>query len=899
MTAESYGIMNIDVSNPAAPFILNSTKSNSIDFNLISKIKKDIYATTNYEKINIFNMSSHKMILLSEIIPNGNQIYGIESYLETYLFVTTSTNITLIDLHNISIPVILDSIQMQISLTNPVKMITSTINDCVYLPIQVYCFYGSLSNYLYADLTVNSNSNNIQFLISLWPVNLISGNSIKLIKFPNIDSSLNWVTVDYLRFLITANPSNYIDMQNLLQPLTAIYVTNIQPQELSLDEINFLKVAGYVDNDYYITQLFNASIPINVDNPNLSAEKMLFVLNNHYNIKNYYFTTEQFLNLIPLPTINIKIQDQLNNKTQGSYITIDTEFTFYLSSYTAQSHYDTILTYSAINLPSWLEFDIRTLRFTGTPTINDLMTSNITVIIFDGYHNISDNFLLDVNYLPPLKNKNLNVQSQLESNPQVELETQIFISKNCFIDPNNGTLIYDAKMDGQILPQWIQFDDQNLLLRIIPPAQSYHKTFTITIWAKNRHFSISDDLNFEVETSWKYALTMIAQIGGPLVTLIGLIKYRTSLYNYFFKKRYIFEPETIYVNQYFEREVYFIKDDLLMATYFWKYLKTKKKIHYLRNLNSEDKIFSETLSNELISVKEDFNAVNNTDKALLLPDGTLYTVCECFLYHKMLKKNAFTKKIYEEFKKLIKRKLNNSWYKEVCSFTYYIDKNRDLKYQKFPPLLINKERVDEFLKLVLKKESIDIRVNLPIIYGMIKADALGIPRTARKWYNRIEYSRGESCFDNVYEIQEIRTQRKSSDKTYLMEVFNNEKLPYWIKFKIKYGILTFYGSPPTHDQGTFNLLIYDTTGYIIRSNYFNIVSTAPPDVNFVLPRSKRRFGLKNFASRTMNYTENTYLNNTWKSVRDKTLENLNKIKTKESREFIVEDENEIHINKVL
>ena len=481
--------------------------------------------------------------------------------------------------------------------------------------------------------------------------------------------------------------------------------------------------------------------------------------------------------------------------------------------------------YSASNLPNWLDFDSKSLRFSGTPSINDTNDYNITVSFFNGYHTTTDSFILQVRYYPPILNPDLKIQSQLRSNPQVEMESQYFISKNCFIDPNNGTLTYLATLNNQLLPQWIQFDEQNLLLRMTPTAETFQKTYTIQITAKNKHYDVSASLDFLVETSWKYTLTLVVQIIGPLVTLIGFIKYRTIIYNFFFKKYYKYPPENIYVDIYFEKEIYFIKDDLEMAMLFWKHLEKTKRLKVLEGLDIESNDFRETLSAELKNVRHEMHSVQNVLIDLLEPECTIFVICECFWYHRLLERHHFSFKVYEKMKAILKKEFFNSWYLELVKFSYYLEKTRDLKSQKFPPMEINKENVEQYLKISLKSEKLEKgrnKINLPLIYGILKADALGIPKKAKKWYRRLEYSRGESCFTNLFEVQEIRAQKKSSNKTFLMEIFHNEKLPYWIKYKIKYGILTFYGTPPIHDQGAFNILL-DSSGIIIRSQCFNIL----------------------------------------------------------------------------
>lgn len=828
LTMESYGIVKINVSDPFNPSLILVLFSNNYNLNLIAKLKENIFLVTNYERIFAMEISQNTTIL-TETLTFGSKIYAIQTLDESYAFVLTSNNITLIDIHNITNPIILDYKSLKIPLTSSPKMVVSSKNKCIYIRfIQVFCLFGSFVNYLYSDISINPKNDKIELIITFWPVNLISGNSIKLIKITNINSAFSWISIDYENFKITVYPSSYFDLQSILQPLELVYVTKIQTQELNSDEMFYLKMSGYIDEKLFITEKYNNSKSLYIDHPSVSAEKIKFILGSHYNLRKYYFNTNEFLKLIPASEIVNPIQTQLNKIAVGGQITIDSEFSFYISTTTTKNHYNTDLSYSAINLPKWMEFDNKNLRFSGTPSINDTGDYNITVSIFNGFHNTNDNLILKVRYFPPKVNENMRLQKQIGYDPEVELESQIFISKNTFIDPNNDTLTYAATLNGQILPNWMQFDSTNLLLRITPTAETFQKSYTIVIGAKNKHFEVSDSLTFVVQTSWIYTLKLIAQILGPLITVLGLIKYRNLIYNFFFPKYYLFPEENLYVDAYFEKEIYFIKDDLKTGSLFFFYLKKNKKLKALRDIEIGSENFQKTLRDLLQSIHDEVPSLINVELPLLEKEGTIFVITEAFLAHYLARKkiNKSTYEIYLKMKKMLKKQNGNYWYHELVNFEYYLTRNRDLKFEKFPPIKINTENVESFLKMSLKKDKLirgsDI-IKISLIYSLLKADSLGIPKKPKKWYNFVEPTRGESCFANVYEIEELRAQRRDSNKNFLKEAVGNEKLPYWLKFKIKYGILTLYGTPPIHEYGVFKVVIVDHSGFIIRAHIFKII----------------------------------------------------------------------------
>ena len=134
---------------------------------------------------------------------------------------------------------------------------------------------------------------------------------------------------------------------------------------------------------------------------------------------------------------------------------------------------------------------------------------------------------------------------------------------------------------------------------ITPTAATFNKIYTITLTAKNSHYFVSAPLTFQVENSWKFTLTILVEIIGPILTLIGCVKYRKNLYNLFFKKFYVFPAENLHIDSYFEKEIYFIKDDLEVGYVFWKYFKKTKNFKILEELDIETKHFKETLASEL------------------------------------------------------------------------------------------------------------------------------------------------------------------------------------------------------------------------------------------------------------------------------------------------------------
>ena len=60
-----------------------------------------------------------------------------------------------------------------------------------------------------------------------------------------------------------------------------------------------------------------------------------------------------------------------------------------------------------------------------------------------------------------------------------------------------------------------------------------------------------------------------------------------------------------------------------------------------------------------------------------------------------------------------------------------------------------------------------------------------------------------------------------------MEITSNKKLPSWMDYKIKNGVLSLYGTPQFYDVGKLNILIISKQGMIVRSQNIEIKPKNP------------------------------------------------------------------------
>ena len=133
----------------------------------------------------------------------------------------------------------------------------------------------------------------------------------------------------------------------------------------------------------------------------------------------------------------------MNISTQigSEFFIVDDLIYFSLNSKTFLNVYESTLVYTAYNLPFWLNFDSKSLTFSGVPTIKDLDKNyTIKITATNGFHETSDVFEIRIRYFKPIVFRALS--PQVLRNPWAAEETTYFFFKNSFVDPNNGTLSY-------------------------------------------------------------------------------------------------------------------------------------------------------------------------------------------------------------------------------------------------------------------------------------------------------------------------------------------------------------------------------------------------------------------------------------------------------------------------
>ena len=117
------------------------------------------------------------------------------------------------------------------------------------------------------------------------------------------------------------------------------------------------------------------------------------------------------------------------------------------------------LTYTALNLPGWLQFYPTSQKFIETPTNYNMGNYLIVVYANDGYKNFSDTFeILVIKHAPvAISQTNQNFLGQ---------NYDWSVSQTSFIDPDGDQLAFSAcLMNNSVqsnLPNWLFFDSSRL-----------------------------------------------------------------------------------------------------------------------------------------------------------------------------------------------------------------------------------------------------------------------------------------------------------------------------------------------------------------------------------------------------------------------------------------------------
>ena len=194
---------------------------------------------------------------------------------------------------------------------------------------------------------------------------------------------------------------------------------------------------------------------------------------------------------------------------------------------------------------------------------------------------------------------------------QALIVTEATFDVNTFIDENNETLTYNARLlsddskwfgrrlvvnndSSNLLPSWVKFDAELRKFTLSPTENEYNHEYVFVVYATNSLLTGTDMFSFKVAT---YAFNIFLAVIGAVGSFLGILAYRKTIYSMLGKKYYCYsEYDHAFVNQNYQKTIFLIKDDVEICRFIWKELKkTKVNINDIYNSEKRDSLLIETI----------------------------------------------------------------------------------------------------------------------------------------------------------------------------------------------------------------------------------------------------------------------------------------------------------------
>ena len=525
------------------------------------------------------------------------------------------------------------------------------------------------------------------------------------------------------------------------------------------------------------------------------------------------------------------------------------------------------------SLPDWLVFNQERLLFTGTPNIEDIKYDKkeraylqdffLKVTAFDvADEYASVEFKLSVfNYAPRI-NPNRTLYRQFkDSDPQVNKMAVLTMDSETFIDLNGDELTYEARLaystengnNDTLLPGWIVFDDKKRSFALSPTPTELFKTYYINITAKNDLFESWDILEFKVVLSWEYILTVLGSISATMGTILGLLKYKTTIFAVFLKKKYKYpNPATAFVDDVFGYDILLIADDYQTARIIFKAM---KKLKRTKKMNWDDFFMDydnlEDLINSTVEKIKKKSKDFEVEELLLQKEYRIYEIINAFIVYAKVECDSNSKMVLDDIRNRLEQKYFKQWYHDLVSIEMH--KDVALISKSFPTAKLQKENIldqitesSKRLKTQVKKKCLCKKkkvfnsdlVNIDLIMNALSPLAIGIPMLSNK--SRTE---GGCLLMDPKEFLKIEINRFESDPSFIQSILKNMPISIdsavqdtnWLNYRFKNGMMIFFGSPDRSDIGTYEIRIYDKKSFIVREFCIEVVEKLDENLQIITP----------------------------------------------------------------
>lgn len=398
------------------------------------------------------------------------KMHGIGlSLQQNYVFVQSEEKLTVIGIENKYNPIILNQINC------------GYIKDC--LEVGILNLYAVFPNFLriklykdelffYPKIYSNTFLGQKNFQIKFYGVDPLtldkSQENFKILKINSRETFPNWVTFTQEDNILSINPVNPESLM-IFEKISLIFCKQISKDSLlkitnnnetiMLLLIQELLVGNYIDANYYPTLKFYLNQQIILqDSLLLDISQINYLFNSQIVSHIFSFTLQEFSDLDEPPYLGEKsLQDQFDEATNNK-IRLNEKLDFQFDSLTFIDPDGDLLTFSAFNLPNFLEFDSTNRRIFGTPLKNNLGTYLITILASDQYLNVSQNFVIKISKNSPRVNSQENKMLILGNS------FEWLVPNTAFIDEDSDQLALKAYSINPLtknkthLPSWLYFN---------------------------------------------------------------------------------------------------------------------------------------------------------------------------------------------------------------------------------------------------------------------------------------------------------------------------------------------------------------------------------------------------------------------------------------------------------
>ncbi|KAL4462559.1 hypothetical protein ABPG74_000389 [Tetrahymena malaccensis] len=117
---------------------------------------------------------------------------------------------------------------------------------------------------------------------------------------------------------------------------------------------------------------------------------------------------------------------------------------------------------------------------------------------------------------------------------------------------------------------WIQFSPTDRSFTGNPPVSQFNKQVVIQVNATDGYtYSVDQFTIYPNRIPFSYAFQLAIQIFGPIFGILGLYKYRHSMYNLYFKNQYIYSKDVAYVGEIYQKQITITNDVRNQAKKLW------------------------------------------------------------------------------------------------------------------------------------------------------------------------------------------------------------------------------------------------------------------------------------------------------------------------------------------